>query len=432
MPEEMDPHTIPVVFQVTGTGREQAAHLLHTLLTNWGEGINDVPVLDERGAVTHPVESWWFPEASLKHIDRNTHEAQHLREPHAFIDEYQDTPVMDLLAETFPEPPDPNEYRTPDGELDEDAYGIAFDQFTEQAMDLAINLTRIGELTSRLLRAEQIRNGLADLLERSPLPEEPHKDDYLVTVAPSYEGEIESARYRWDHTQWETDFKAAARERDGQLRSLLDDAGGPDPRLPARFHNEWAPRDLAAVQALRDLVAQEASGAPPRRLLSRETRAQLHAILHTADLDVRVEGPAGELYAGAASAAARVLPAGVYEATTLFGDAPVRRVVGPAGRDNALASAAFRPEEHNGATLDQIARTMQAVPDDQLRARLVEILQATGRSGDRIIQAKTPLEHGVLLSELLRQRGEHLTTEGPDAATPTGGSRGTEPEHPAR
>lgn len=430
MAEEERRYRIPVVFEVASSGeREQAARVLHALLTSWGDGIHEVPILDEHGAPTVPIQSWWFPEPALKHVDGNTREAEHLRSPNAFIDEYEDTPVIELLAEAFPEAPNPENYHTANGERDEDAWGVAFDNFTGEALDLAIKVTRIDEIVGRLERAETLRDSLADMLERTPLPEEPQRQDYLVTVAPRYSGEIDGSRYDWDYAGWQGDFNAAALIREQELRRLLTGAGGRSPVLPPRFQNEWLPRDLIATQALRELVDQEESPEPPQRLLSRESRAHLRAMLHVGDLDIRVRDEDGrELYAGAASRAADTLPAGVYEAATLFGDEPVRLVIGPAGRHNQLASTAFPRGDHDGAVLDEIARTMRAVPDEALRDRISAVLATVGRDGSQIRQPTTRLEQGVLLSELLRERHERLTgDERPDFDGPASPARGTKP-----
>lgn len=410
-------YEIPVVFEIaSGTDREHAGRVLHALLTSWGGNMAEVPVLDERGAITHPVQSWWFPESALKHIDGDTREGQRLRSANAFIDEYEDTPVMDLLAEVFPQGPNPDDYRDAAGEFDEDAWGIAFDTFTSEALDLAIKVTRIDDLIERLDRAESLRDDLADLLERDPLPEEPHPDDYLITVAPNYPGDIDDALYAEDHAHWEAAFHATALAREQHLRQLLTDGGGRSPVLPPRFQNEWVPRDLMSLQALRDLVDQEDSPDPPTRLLSRDVRAQLRAMLHAADLQVRLrEADGSDRYTGHASHAAAVLPAGVYDATTLSGDEPARLVVGPAGRHNALHSAAFLRGDHHESVINEIALAARAVPDQELRARLEGILATVGRTAERIIVPTTRLEHGILLNELLRQRRERLGSDGSQA-----------------
>ena len=48
---------------------------------------------------------------------------------------------------------------------------------------LAVQASRLPETLDRLERAERVRDGLVDLLERERLPVEPVKEDYLVTVA---------------------------------------------------------------------------------------------------------------------------------------------------------------------------------------------------------------------------------------------------------
>lgn len=430
MPEQEHRFHIPVVFEVAGADREQAARMLHAALTLSSKDLTGLRAMDELGATSNPISARWFPEATLKQVDGNTRPAQHLHDANVFIDDYDGSPVIDLLAEVFPTAPNPDDFLTPSGERDENAWGNAFDAFTEEALDLAIQVTHLGSLTEQLERAEAVRDGLADLLERTPLPEEPQRQDYLVAVAPRYVGEIDGARFDWDHAAWQGDFQAAALGREQELRRLLTKAGGRSQMLPPRFQNEWLPRDLIAIQALRDLTEQEESAEPPQRLLSRESRAHLRAMLHVGDLDVRVRDENGrELYAGAASRAAAVLQAGVYDAATLFGEEPVRLVVGPAGRHNQLTSTAFPRGEHDGAVLDEIARTMQAVPDQDLRARVSEVLASVGRSGAQIIEPMTPVERGVLLSELLRQRSERLNAEEhTEPGAPGFGDRGTAPD----
>lgn len=265
MAEEERRYRIPVVFEVASSGeREQAARVLHALLTSWGDGIHEVPILDEHGAPTVPIQSWWFPEPALKHVDGNTREAEHLRSPNAFIDEYEDTPVIELLAEAFPEAPNPENYHTANGERDEDAWGVAFDNFTGEALDLAIKVTRIDEIVGRLERAETLRDSLADMLERTPLPEEPQRQDYLVTVAPRYSGEIDGSRYDWDYAGWQGDFNAAALIREQELRRLLTGAGGRS--TPAAVSERVAAarphRDPGAARAGRPGGVARAAAAP--------------------------------------------------------------------------------------------------------------------------------------------------------------------------
>lgn len=214
--------TIPVVFEVAGTTREQAAQVLHALLSRADRLLTDAAPLRDLGDVFSPLEDRWFPEAGLKHIDGNSHADLRLREPHAFADTYAETPVFDMLAEIFPEEPDPDAFRDEHGEVDENAYGAAFDEFTEQALDIAMYLRRPTYLLERVEEVQRLREGIAALLQKHPLPAEPRRQDYLVTIAPGYEGEIEGARYAWDHTQWQADFTRIAGAREQRLRRLLD------------------------------------------------------------------------------------------------------------------------------------------------------------------------------------------------------------------
>ena len=214
--------TIPVVFEVAGTTREQAAQVLHALLSRADRLLTDAAPLRDLGDVFSPLEDRWFPEAGLKHIDGNSHADLRLREPHAFADTYAETPVFDMLAEIFPEEPDPDAFRDEHGEVDENAYGAAFDEFTEQALDIAMYLRRPTYLLERIEEVQRLREGIAELLQEHPLPAEPRRQDYLVTIAPGYEGEIEGARYAWDHTQWQADFTRIAGAREQRLRRLLD------------------------------------------------------------------------------------------------------------------------------------------------------------------------------------------------------------------
>ncbi len=220
MTDPQQKFTIPIV-EVAGTTREQAAGLLHPLVTRADRLLTGVAPLAGVSDVFYPLEDRWFPEAQLKHIDGNSPAGLQLREPHAFADTYADTPVFDMLAEIFPKEPDPDGFRDENGELDENAYGAAFDEFTEQALDIATYLRRPTDLLARVERAEQVRDGAAAHLVQHPLPGVPERRDYLVTNAPSYEGEIEDARYAWDRTQWQADFNRIARAREQGLRRLL-------------------------------------------------------------------------------------------------------------------------------------------------------------------------------------------------------------------
>ncbi|SJM65090.1 hypothetical protein CZ674_10275 [Agrococcus casei LMG 22410] len=54
------------------------------------------------------------------------------------------------------------------------------------------------------------------------------KEDYLVTVAPSFEGEYEDMRFRSDHAQWRSEFTATALRREHALQGLVAKGGAAD------------------------------------------------------------------------------------------------------------------------------------------------------------------------------------------------------------
>lgn len=74
-------HSIPVMFDVTAPSYEAAAQHLSNVMAGTGFGL--LPDMRARGNDTHRIESWWFPEARLKPIDRNDNGAYHL-----VVDEY--------------------------------------------------------------------------------------------------------------------------------------------------------------------------------------------------------------------------------------------------------------------------------------------------------------------------------------------------------
>lgn len=133
--------------------------------------------------------------------------------------------------------------------------------------------------------------------------------------------------------------------------------------LPERFHREWAPADLIALQTLRVLVERENAG-EGKPLLDRAQREELEAMLFAADPDIRVVDPddpgGAELYAGQASEAHDWMPPGVYDATGIDGEGQFRLVVGrsPIG-DGVTASAAFPPAAHDSAVVNEIARILE-------------------------------------------------------------------------
>jgi hypothetical protein len=427
MPEGSAHYTIPIVVEMTGTSREAAASKLHILLTPWANTIRDVPVMDGEGQVNQPVQSWWFPEPGLKHLDGNTHTDLVLREPDPLADTFEGSPIPALLAEMFPPEPHADTYRRADGSRDDDAFEDAHEHWRDTCLSIAVQAAHLPDITKRLQRAESVRDGLIDLIERIPLPEEPRQEDYRVTVGAQYEGEFNDSAYSGDHRAWQTEITAAAHRREQAITSLVADGGTRTPYLPGRFANDWLPADLLAAQTLRALVAQEDGGGPPKRILDRDQRAELRAMLFAADPDVRIpdpddpDGPA--LYRGPASEAALWIPHGVYDATGDNDHGAFRVVAGPAvGATGQAASAAFPAGEHDSAAMNQIHRILTTGRGDATErlSRINQVVAGTGRDGDTThsAAAETALERGVLLSDLLRQREHEL--DPPDQPGPCG------------
>lgn len=384
--------TIPVVFEVAGTTREQAAQVLHALLSRGDRLLTDAAPLRELGDVFYPLEDRWFPEAGLKHIDGNSHADLRLREPHAFADTYAETPVFDMLAEIFPEEPDPDAFRDEDGVVDENAYGAAFDEFTEQALDIAMYLRRPTYLLERVEEVQRLREGIAALLEEQPLPAEPRRQDYLVTIAPGYEGEIEGARYAWDYTQWQADFNRIAGAREQRLRRLLDTD---------------TVNATSSQSSHRVASAQQAERAEPEM---NETARSARSSTRAVDaLPPRTQSPATkELWTYRIPVEFEVSAHTADEARTLVDD---------------------------GLTGDAPAGTHAAV---QQRQRVLADGDVYGVLGwrhlgnhDTLPSLSSRLERGALLSDLLRDRGHRLTgheaTSGPEAHR-----RGLRPDLPGR
>ena len=289
---------------------------------------------------------------------------------------FEETGIPEIVAEMFPPEPHTESFRFPDGSPDTDRFDDAHEQWRDECLSLAIQASRLPDTLTKLERAERVRDGLIDLVEREQLPVEPVKEDYLVTIAPAYEGEFEDMRFAWDHGAWHTEFTALAKRREHALHGLLAEGGPRTMILPERFHREWLPADLIVIQTLRTLVEREKTGQGVS-LLDRRQREQLEAMLFAADPDVRIIDPAdpdrGELYAGRASEAHDWVPPGVYDAVGLEGTGEFRVVVGrmPVG-DGMTASAAFSPVEHDSAVLNEIARILEHntehhAPDEVLR-----------------------------------------------------------------
>jgi hypothetical protein len=382
--------TIPVVFEVAATTREQAAQVLHTRLSRADRLLTDAAPLRELGDVFYPLEDRWFPEAELKHIDGNSHADLRLREPHPFSDTYAQTPVFDMLAEIFPEQPDPDAFRDEHGVVDENAYGAAFDEFTEQALDVAMYLRRPTHLLERVEEIQRLREGIAALLEEHPLPAEPRRQDYLVTIAPGSEAEIEGARYAWDHTQWQADFNQIAGAREQRLSRLLDtdsvDATS-SPRehseVPSRHGEGAEPATNETVRSARSTTwAVDASPAPARPSAAEElwtyrVPVEFEVSARTAD-EARTlvdDGLTGDAPAGT--------PAAVQQRQHVLADGDVHGVLG---------------WRHLGN------RDTPPAPTSRL-------------------------ERGVLLSDLLRDRGHRLTGS-PGTGDPEADRRGLRPDLP--
>jgi hypothetical protein len=66
---------IPIVWDVTAASYEEAAEHLCRVFKGDGGLLPSIRHLDDK---EHQVESWWFPEARLKHIDGNDNDAFNL------------------------------------------------------------------------------------------------------------------------------------------------------------------------------------------------------------------------------------------------------------------------------------------------------------------------------------------------------------------
>lgn len=357
--------------------------------------------------------------------------------PGAGWEPFEGAGIPEIVARMFPPEPRPDAFALPDGEPDVDGFEDAHEQWRETCLHLAYAAARLPELLERLEELEQayqqraqvvdaarVRDAVIDLLERDPLPVEPVKDDYLVTVAPAYEGEYNDMQYRWDHSQWRSDFIATALRRDHTLRDALREGGPRTSYLPEQFDRTWAPADLAVIHTLRRLVDSGDSGLRVVPL-DRQEREQLETMLNTADPDIRVLDPddpaTGELFAGRASEAHDWMPPGVYEATGIDGEGEFRLVVGPVpGEDGATASAAFPAAEHDSAAMNQIAWVLEHHTEHEQPASVLHRVNAhiiaTGRTGALPselggVEPASRLERGALLSDLLAKREQQLDSD---------------------
>ena len=293
-------------------------------------------------------------------------------------EDFEGSGIPEIVAEMFPPAPRLEDFRRPDGGFDQGAYDGADDQWRDRCLSLAISASHLPVLLERLETAERVRDGLIDLVERSPLPEPP--DTTALEAGPG-----DPIQTRQGAARWRTEFVDAVLRRDAAIEQLLIHGGQRTSYLPERFHREWLPADLLAVQTLHALVNTDAGGHAAVHLLDRRNREQLRAILSVADRWVSVPDPdnptAPPIYDGFASRAHQQMAPGVYDATGADGAGQLRLVVGraPVG-DTVTASAAFPAAEHDSAAMNELARVLEQVPrEDPTLVRLRDIVAATGR-----------------------------------------------------
>ena len=439
-PEPVTPHRVVIEFDVLARSQKEADYIVNESLIEDLAGPPDRLRTDgdrvfgeDFGEEVSSIRSWIPTTASAPS------EARLIVVPSPRWESFEESGVPEIVAEMFPPEPRMDDFRLPDGSPDAEGFGDAHEVWRDECLSLAVQASRLPETLERLKQAERVRDGLVDLLAREQLPVEPAREDYLVTISPSDEGEYEDARYAWDHGQWRTDFTDLARRREHTLQGLLAEGGPRSMFLPERFHREWLPSDLLAIQSLRALVEREASGAGAP-LLDRRQREELAAMLFAADPEITIPDPddpaSPAIYEGPASEAHGWVPPGVYDATGIDRRGEFRVVVGraPVG-DTSTASAAFPPVEHDSATLNEVARileqdTEQHDPATVLRQVNAAILR-TGRTGAAPTDfgdagsepPLTRLERGVLLGEFLADREHHLS-DGPDDPEPPSPKQG--------
>lgn len=451
-PAPLSSHRVIIEFDVLARSRAEADALIQKVLIEELAGLpeqlrtdGDRVFGEDFGDDVAHIRSW-TPTSPTPATAPQTVEV-----PSPEWEPFEESGIPEIVAEMFPPEPERQNHLRPDGSVDEDSLAAAYEDWRDECLTLAFqaarlpeilrqleNLENVQERSARITQAEQVRDAVIDLLERDPLPLEPRREDYLVTIAPSFEGEFEDMRFAWDHSQWRSDFTAAAKRHDHALRAMIAEGGPRTTYLPEQFHREWIPADLVALHTLRSIVDAEhpALGVP----IEPKQSEMLEALLAASDPEIRVtdpDDPAGvELYAGPASEAHDWLPPGVYEATGPEGTGEFRLVVGsvPAG-DDVTASAAFPVAEHDSAVLGEIARILEhdtELHDPQaVLARVNAAIERTGRIGalpadlDHAPEPLTRLERGTLLNELLAEREQHLDTpsDGPEPRSP-----GTGPE----
>ena len=125
--------------------------------------------------------------------------------------------IPDLIIHAFPPPPDPSDHPDTGGT---DRYSEALQDWMGECLEVATSITHLPELRDRVDELEYLRDRVARLLARTPLPREPQPGDYLATT-PSYEGEYDTGAYQWDHTAWQQQFRDVALARDSLLTRLI-------------------------------------------------------------------------------------------------------------------------------------------------------------------------------------------------------------------
>ena len=438
-PEPLTHHRVVIEFDVLSRSQKEAAFIVNeSLIEDLAGPPDDLRTDGDRvfgvdfGDDVSSIRSWIPTAPSI------TSEPRTIVVPSPGWESFEESGVPEIVAEMFPPEPHMGDFRLPDGSPDVEGFWDAQEVWRDECLSLAVQASRLPATLKRLHQTERVRDGLIDLLAREALPVEPAKEDYLVTISPSFEGEYESARYAWDHGQWRTEFTDLARHREHALQGLLAEGGPRSLFLPERFHREWLPADLLAVQALRVLVKREGSGSGAP-LLDRRQREELAAMLFAADPEITIPDPddpiSPAIYEGPASEAHDWVPLGVYDATGIDGRGEFRVVVGraPVG-DTTTASAAFPSVEHDSATLNEVARILKQDTEKHDHTTVLQQVNAailrTGRAGatpadfsDAATEPPlTKLERGVLLGDFLADREQHLRPSPGDPERPS-------PEH---
>src|SRR5699024_12230111 len=123
-------------------------------------------------------------------------------------------------------------FRTPTGEIDEDAFEEAHAPWREECLTLAVQAARLPDVLARLDRAERARDAIIDVLDRHPLPNKPHR---TVLPAHVFGFSVDEDAYAADVARWQAQAAEAATARDRALRTVLQDGGNRTMFLPARF-----------------------------------------------------------------------------------------------------------------------------------------------------------------------------------------------------